>query len=196
MASDRELDLGSRDVAKEAAAGTAGAGREGVPAVSVVGCGNWQVRPDRIGPRVLAALAARAPAGVELADVGTTLLGLLDRLHGQELLVLVDACVGRAAPGTVEVVDPAPGTAIPPRATLHQIGPLETLAIARELYPELCPRRTRLVLIETGGLGPEAEAEVCARALAAIETEIGAAAANLASVVPARAGAGAPGERP
>ena len=145
---------------------------EAAPAISVVGCGNWQVRPDRIGPRVLARLADRAPAGVELADVGTTLLGLLDRLHRQDLLVLVDACIGQAAPGTVEVVDVGDELAIPPRASLHQIGPLETLAIARELYPERCPRRTRFVTIETGNLEPGHEEEVLARALSAIEREI------------------------
>lgn len=186
-----ESDLGRSGGTEAAASRAADAERAPAPAISVVGCGNWQVRTDRIGPRVLEGLARRAPAGVELADVGTTLLGLLDRLHGQELLVLVDACLGRAAPGTVEVVDPAPDVAIPPRATLHQIGPLETLAIARELYPELCPRRTRLVLIETGGLAPDSEAETCARALAAIEAEI--AAARAAAPVPARAGTNAPG---
>ncbi len=146
--------------------------RDVAPVISVIGCGNWQVRPDRIGPRVLARLADRAPAGVELADVGTTLLGLLDRLHRQDLLVLVDACIGRATPGAVDVVDLGEEIAIPPRATLHQIGPLETLAIARELYPERCPRRTRFVTIETGNLAPESEEEVCVRALAAIEREI------------------------
>lgn len=145
---------------------------DAAPPILVVGCGNWQVRPDRIGPRVLARLAERGPAGVELGDVGTTLLGLLDRLHGQDLLVLVDACIGRAAPGTVEVVDADREIAVPPRATLHQIGPLETLAIARELYPERCPQRTRLVMIETRDLDPQLEDELCARALAAIESEI------------------------
>ena len=145
---------------------------ESGPTISVVGCGNWQVRPDRIGPRVLARLADRAPAGVELADVGTTLLGLLDRLHSQDLLILVDACIGRAAPGTIEVVDAEREIALPPRATLHQIGPLETLAIARELYPDRFPHRIRLVMIETGDLAPEREEEVCAQALAVIEHEI------------------------
>lgn len=147
-------------------------GRDDGPAISVVGCGNWQVRPDRIGPRILERLAERAPEGVELTDVGTTLLGLLDRLHRQELLVLVDACRGVAPPGTVAVSDVDDEIAVPTRASLHQIGPLETLAIARELFPERCPRRTRFVTIETTDLDPEREEAACRAALAAIEREI------------------------
>ncbi len=143
-----------------------------LPAISVVGCGNWQVRPDRLGPRILARLAERAPEDVELTDVGTTLLGLLDRLHRQELLVLVDACRAGAPPGTVAVSDVDDEIRVPPRPSLHQIGPLETLAIARELFPERCPRRIRFVTIETTDLDPEGEEVACRAALAAIEREI------------------------
>ena len=48
----------------------------------------------------------------------------------------------------------------------------ETLAVARELYPEQLPRRTVLVLIETGGLETQAEAETCRRAVGVVEEQI------------------------
>lgn len=151
--------------------GAEAAGENPAP-VTVVGCGNWRDRDDRVGPRALAALRGRLAPDVALADVGVTVLGLLDLLHGQELLVLVDACVGRARPGAVTILDA--DAADPPvgRPSLHQIGPLETLAVTRELYPDRLPRTIRLVLIETGGLAEEEEAAAVRHAVAAVEGEI------------------------
>jgi hydrogenase maturation protease len=142
------------------------------PPVTVVGCGNWQVRTDRVGPRVLAALASKGAPDVITQDVGVSILGLLDLLRGQELLVLADACVGLATPGTILVREPDPEAPLTATSSVHQIGPLETLAVARELYPERLPLRTVLVLIETGGLEAEAEAETCRRAVEVIEEQI------------------------
>lgn len=140
--------------------------------VSIVGCGNWLQADDRIGPRVLRDLAGRLDPAVTIEDVGTSVLGLLDRLRGQQLLILVDACVGRAAPGTVLVVEPDLDGPVPPRASAHQIGPLETLIVGRELYPERFPRRVVWVLIETGGLDAEAEQRARRDAVALVEREI------------------------
>lgn len=157
-------------------AAAAGASRhEQIPSasrVAVVGCGNWLSRDDRIGPRVLRDLAARLDSRIAVEDVGTSVLGLLDHLQGQELLILVDACVGRAAPGTVLVVEPDLDQPPPTRASSHQIGPLETLVVARELYPERYPRRVVLVLIETGDLDAEADRRVRREAVAAVERQI------------------------
>lgn len=157
--------------------------------VTVVGCGNWLIRSDRVGPKVLAALATRRAPDVDLEDVGVSILGLLDRLRGQDLLVLVDACVGMAAPGAILVREPGPEFALLPQSNLHQIGPLEALAVARELYPERLPRRTLLVLIETGGLDMRGEAEACRRAVEVVEQQIEAWRAASRSV-PDREGAG------
>ncbi len=155
---------------------TGGAGLPGqtpfASKVAVVGCGNWLSGDDRIGPRVLRDLSQRLDSRVAVEDVGTSVLGLLDRLHGQELLILVDACVGRAAPGTVLVVEPDLDQPLTPRSSAHQIGPLETLIVARELYPERFPRRVVWVLIETGGLDAEAERSARRQAVAAVEREI------------------------
>lgn len=139
--------------------------------VSVVGCGNWMIRADRVGPRVLAVLGSRPSPDVELCDVGTTVLGLLDRLHGQELLILVDACAGRGEPGEVRVAEPELIASDRPPSS-HQIGPVDALVVARELYPERLPGRLLFVQVETGGLGPADEDAACDRAVAAVEREI------------------------
>ena len=154
----------SGDLATPRGAGSPRAGCRAAGRALVVGCGNWASRDDRVGPRVVSALKGRLGRGVTVRDVGTTTLGLLDLLDGQELLVLVDACAGRGRPGEVLVVEPDLHALVPERVGTHQIGPVETLVVARELYPERLPRRTVLVLVETGGLAAGAEADARRRA--------------------------------
>ncbi|MCZ7650131.1 MAG: hydrogenase maturation protease [Thermoanaerobaculia bacterium] len=139
------------------------------PPVTVVGCGNWLMAVDRVGPRVLRELAGRRRPGVALADVGTTGLGLLDRLSGQELLILVDACVGRTAPGEVLVSHPRP-RGRPPAAHRHPPdrspgGPGDRpRALSRAP-----PAADRAGAGRDRGLEPEQEEAACGRAVAAVE---------------------------
>ncbi|MBI5545916.1 MAG: hydrogenase maturation protease [Deltaproteobacteria bacterium] len=123
---------------------------------------------DRVGPRVLELLAGRfPPSSVELVNLGNAGLALLDQLRGQELLVVVDACVLGGEPGFVhEIEDPdsAPGS-FAGVASVHQIGPLEALTIARLLFPQQLPRKTLLYLVETDGL-EEARQELICREVA------------------------------
>lgn len=160
------------------------------PGVTVVGCGNWLVPSDRIGSQVLQQLAGRLERWIALESVGTSLLGLLDHLHGQELLILVDACIGRGAPGTVHVVEPDLDATPPARPSAHQIGPLETLIVGRELYPERFPLRVLWLLIETGGLEGEAERSACQRAVDKVESLIREWWAERRHGAPARGGCG------
>lgn len=155
--------------------------------VAVVGCGNWLQREDRVGPRILAHLAGRLGPDVAIEDVGVSGLGLLDRLHGQELVVLVDACLSGAPAGTVTVGEPAVDLPLTRPTSTHQVGPLESLAVVRELFPERLPRRIVLVQVETAGLDDEGERVACHRAAGSVEREIAAWRAGLArpSAVPA-----------
>jgi len=129
----------------------------------VAGAGNWLLGHDRIGPRVLEAVATRYGPEVELCDIGTTALALLDHLHGQRLLVVVDACIGRGHGGELFVVEPnleeLPGR----QTSVHQIGPLETLIVARHLFPKSMPQRVVLLLVETADLDDAGEARACER---------------------------------
>jgi hydrogenase maturation protease len=140
--------------------------------ILIAGAGNWLIVGDRVGPRVLELAAERYGPEVELVDIGSTALALFDVLDGQDLLLVVDACVGHGVPGEVKIVEPDL-SASPDRGTsTHQIGPVESLLIARYLNPESLPRRVLMVLVETGSLtGPEENA-TCAEVIRILDHEI------------------------
>lgn len=140
--------------------------------ITVAAAGNWIISCDRIGPRVLAEVERLAPPGVELSDVGMSGLALLDHLHAQELLVVVDACVGHGSPGQVLVEELDLLAPLGREPSVHQIGPREALVVASHLYPGEMPERVRLVLVETGGLEESGEDDAVRQAAEAVMNEI------------------------
>lgn len=141
--------------------------------VTVAGSGNWLLGHDRVGPRVLAMIDQRYSEQIEICDLGTSALALLDHLHGQDLLVIVDACVGYGAAGEVLVMEPDL-TATPGRGTsVHQIGPIEALVVASHLEPQSMPQRVLLILVETGGLTEIQERTACDQVVEVLDREIG-----------------------
>ncbi|MBI4952405.1 MAG: hydrogenase maturation protease [Myxococcales bacterium] len=141
-------------------------------AVTVVGAGHSVLAHDRVGPQALGLLAGRFGPDVELCELGTSGLALLDHLHRQALLVVVDACLFGGAPGTVRELVPDIAVPPPPSTSVHQIGPLEALYVARHVCPELLPERTLLVLVETEGIDDATEARACAEVAAIVEREV------------------------
>jgi len=103
----------------------------------VVGVGNEERGDDGVGPlvaRLLACgLADDPPAGVEVVPWGGDLLGLLDLWEGRERVVLIDAVVSGAAPGSCRRF----GIDAPFRsdagASTHGFGLAAALALARAL---------------------------------------------------------------
>jgi len=142
--------------------------------VTVVGSGNWLLSCDRVGPQVLAAIRERYGPEVELGVVGSHGLAVLDYLHHQDLLIVVDACVGMGIPGEVMLLEPDLDSPPGRETSVHQIGPVEALLVGRHLYPEKMPRRALLLLIETEGLDPPGEAESCRKAVDLLDHEINA----------------------
>jgi hydrogenase maturation protease len=140
--------------------------------ITVAAAGNWIISCDRIGPRVLKEVERFAPPGVELSDVGMSGLALLDHLHAQELLVVVDACVGHGRPGEVLVEELDLLAPLGREPSVHQIGPREALVVASHLYPGEMPGRVRLVLVETGGLEESGEDDAVRNAADAVMNEI------------------------
>lgn len=132
--------------------------------VSIVGAGHFMISYDNIGPRVLELLEGRYDDKVvELICIGTAGLGLLDYMRGQSLLVVVDACVDDRQPGEV-IVREIDFDVVPSReSSVHQIGPIETLQVAKHLYPETLPRRTLLVLVETRDTDEATQEHACRR---------------------------------
>ncbi len=141
--------------------------------VTIAGAGNPLLSCDRIGSRVLSLITNRYGKDVELWDAGTNGLSLLDILHRQDLLIVVDACFGEGPPGRVAVVDPATKETVSRGASIHQIGPVEALLVGRYLYPERMPQRLLLITVDTNGLTDGEEEAACQRAIQSLDFEIG-----------------------
>jgi hydrogenase maturation protease len=128
----------------------------------VLGLGNILLRDEGVGVRVVQALEqAPLPPGVELLDGGTAGIDLLDALADRRKLVVIDALDGDLAPGTVLRLAPdelAPREA--PGVSLHDLGLLETLVLARHL--NAAPREVVIIGVKPGSVecGLELSAEI------------------------------------
>ena len=138
------------------------------PRVVVLGVGNLLRRDEGIGVRVVQELATRYrfPPQVTLVDGGTAGLRLLPLLEGADRLIIVDAVDVGAAPGTVLVLRPEDAEVAPrPAISLHEMGPLEVLAMLEATTGRHPP--TTIVGIQPADLSPwnETLSEPVARAL-------------------------------
>jgi hydrogenase maturation protease len=116
----------------------------------VVCIGNSLAGDDGAGQAVFDRLQKeKLPGDPELVMLGLGGMSLLEYLHGQPLLIVVDAVQLNGPIGQVHVLEaeriPAADS---PAVSLHGIGLLETLSIVSTLYGELAPERTVLVGIE------------------------------------------------
>jgi hydrogenase maturation protease len=101
----------------------------------VLGIGNILLRDEGVGVRVVEALRLMSvPAGVELVDGGTGGADLVEVLADRRHVIVVDAMAADDPPGTIRRMTPddlLPQQDVP--LSLHQLGLLESLAIARRL---------------------------------------------------------------
>jgi hydrogenase maturation protease len=129
----------------------------------VLGLGNILLRDEGVGVRVVQAMEQMPlPPGVEVLDGGTAGLDLLDALADRQKVVVIDALDGDMAPGTVLRL--TPDELVPrhePGVSLHDLGLVETLALARQLNvspPEVVIIGVEPHDVECGlELSPEAE---------------------------------------
>lgn len=142
--------------------------------ITVIGSGNWLISFDRVGPRVLELAEGRyVPAEVELRNTGSHGLALIDHLRGQDVVIVVDACLQGGRPGEVSVIADPPLEALGGHETsVHQLTPLETLTVAKRLDPRTMPKRLVLLLVETKNLEDDALDAVCERVLKLIDGEL------------------------
>ncbi len=105
------------------------------PATLVLGVGNILLGDEGVGVRVIQAMKEKKlPGNVELLDGGTASLDLLDSLSNREKVIIVDAVKGGGKPGTLYHFSLCDITAERKNLnSLHQIGLLETLAMAEYL---------------------------------------------------------------
>lgn len=140
--------------------------------VCVVGAGNWLVSHDRIGPRVLELVESRYGPEVELCDLGGSGLALLDHLHRQDLMIVVDAGIFHGEAGEIRTIEPDLRAPTPRVSSVHQIGPLEAMAIADRLFSEDMPRRLLLIVVQTDLLDDDAAEAACRKVVGILDREI------------------------
>lgn len=71
--------------------------------VLICGIGNVLLQDDGVGPYVARLLAScyEFEEGVEVSDLGTPALDLIDEISGRDAVILIDSVNSGAAPGTV-----------------------------------------------------------------------------------------------
>ena len=123
------------------------------PRAAVIAVGNPLRADDGAGAAVLARLAGRVPAGVQLLDTRGEPAELLDAWEGLDRVVVVDAVRGGGAPGTIHCFD-ASSEPLPVRtgsASTHGLGLAEALELGRALGR--LPAHVVVVGIEAGDDG-------------------------------------------
>ncbi|HMQ35251.1 MAG TPA: hydrogenase maturation protease [Chloroflexaceae bacterium] len=104
-----------------------------MPEILVLGLGNSILRDEGLGVRACERLVERysLPAGVAVREGGTLGPHLLPDLEGVRDLLVVDAVRADGPPGTlVRREGEALAAALAPKASLHQFGLAELLALA------------------------------------------------------------------
>jgi hydrogenase maturation protease len=142
-------------------------------AVLVVGCGNLLRGDDGVGPILIRHLWERGvPDGARLVDGGTAGMDVAFQMKGAQRVVIVDAALTGAAPGTVYRVPGAELAELPPLQGLHTHSFRwdHSIAFARWALGDACPDDITVFLIEAGGV--ELGAELSAPVAAAMEEVI------------------------
>lgn len=117
--------------------------------VLVLGIGNILLGDEGIGVRVVEALLARFrfPEDVQVVDGGTAGMGLLDLIAGQSHVIIVDAVINGAAPGSIVRLE---GDDVPigfrQRTSPHSLGLGDVLALLTVL--DQAPQQIVVIGIE------------------------------------------------
>jgi hydrogenase maturation protease len=127
-----------------------------VKQIFIGGIGNILLGDDGAGPYVAHLLESRYDfdAGVEVADLGTPALDLIDRLCGKDAVILIDSIDTDLAPGTVvlyrkaEIMRQAPAARMDP----HSPALVDALYSA-ELFG-VAPEEVLLIGIQARGFEP------------------------------------------
>lgn len=103
--------------------------------ILIVGIGNLILRDEGIGVHAARELEEQSlPPQVEVIEGGTALMELLPAIRDAERIIVIDALRGGGLPGTIYRVFPEDLMVDAERLlSLHQVGLLEVLGMARQL---------------------------------------------------------------
>jgi hydrogenase maturation protease len=122
----------------------------------VVGIGNILLRDEGVGVRVIEAMRnRRLPEGLELLDGGTRGVDLIDHFCDRGKVIVVDALDADLSAGSVMRLMPEDLASKEQAISLHELGLLETLAIARQLG--CAPGEVVIFGIQTAAVEPGLE---------------------------------------
>lgn len=121
-----------------------------VKEIEVICCGNILASDDGIGPVIAKELQSLSlPGNVEVIDAGTPGLTLLDMILGARKVIIVDATITGAKPGTIHKLNlDQLETARKKEISLHNLSLVEALNIGREIFPEKMPDELIVIGIE------------------------------------------------
>ena len=141
------------------------------PSILILGVGNILLSDEGVGVRIVEAMEGwELPDNVELFDGGTASVDLLDSLANRDKVIIIDAVKGGNEPGTLYRFTPNDVTIQRQNFTsLHQVGLLETLTMAR--YLGCAPQEVVIYGIEPKKVswGLELSPEVAAVVIRVIE---------------------------
>lgn len=104
---------------------------------------------DGVGLHVVRLLEDRSLSeSVEVVELGTAGLGLLDSVRGYDRLILVDAIVTGATPGTVHVLDGADVARASHLGPGHDADLPTVLALGEKLAGDQMPQQVIVVAVE------------------------------------------------
>ena len=122
----------------------------------IIGCGNLLRGDDAVGPVVVRRLLDRGlPAGVEVADGGTSGMDVAFRMRGTDRVVLVDACTSGGEPGSIYRMRGEDVEQLPPLdgINLHSFRWDHALAFGRWVLKDDYPTDIVVYLIEAASFG-------------------------------------------
>lgn len=143
----------------------------------IVGIGSTILSDDGVGVHVVERLRESGlPDNVDTLELGTAGLSMLDLVDGYDRLIIVDAIVTGAAPGTLHTLRGEDVACAHHLSTTHEADLPTTLALGRELPGLEMPTDIAVIAIEAADLTTFSEqltAEVAAaipRAMTAVLT--------------------------
>ena len=105
--------------------------------ILIAGIGNVLLEDDGVGPYVARLLAAsyEFDEEVEVADLGTPALDLIDEISGRDAVIIIDSVKAEAAPGTVMLYRKAQIVEITPSVRMDPHSPaLVETVLAADLF--------------------------------------------------------------
>ncbi len=118
--------------------------------IKVLGAGNYLMADDGVGIHILEKLERCAIPNVELENAGVGGLAVLDLMEDADDVIIVDAVRGGGgAPGSIyKFTDKE----LPPAQlfmmSLHDLNLVDTLAVGRQIQPELMPDNITIIGVE------------------------------------------------